>query len=196
MILDKELINFLTDKIEIILKENSSGLSEYELISELKPVLEQQFEVLDLQDSHQLFQIHFMVLHCLYKLRDRWLEGQVASLQINPMKISLLPYSKSMKDELAEADQLRNYYLDLNHLHNTDAEAAENLITDFWVKFAASSDHLDALAVLDLEHGVSYEKIKTKYRQLAMYNHPDRGGSAERLAVINQAMDVLKRYYR
>ena len=190
------MIDYLTEKIAIIIKENASGISEYDLITELRHDLEQQYEVLNLQDSLQLFQIHFMVLHCLYKLRDSLLESQTACLQINPMKITLLPYSKSMKDELAEADQLRNYYLDLNNFHNTDAEAAENLISDFWVKFVAAEDHLNALEVLDLEHGVSFEQVKMQYRKLAMDNHPDRGGSSERLAAINRAMDVLKRYYR
>lgn len=35
------------------------------------------------------------------------------------------------------------------------------------------------------------DELKTRYRELAKKNHPDRGGSPDRMAKINHAMDVL-----
>ena len=190
------LISYLTGKIEKILKQNSEGISEYELISGLKKESDSELSDVNLQDSLELFQIHFMVSHCLYLLKDRWLAEEKYCLQISPLKISLLPYAKSMKEELAETDHLRAYYLDLSHLENTDADDAENLITSFWQKYAAATGRVEALAALGLEDGVSFEQVKSRYRQLAMENHPDRGGCSHKFASINQAMETLKSYYQ
>lgn len=191
----KSLIPYLSQKIENILKTNPQGLSEYDLISNLQKDAESEISKVNLQDTLELFQIHFMVSHCLYLLRDNGLSEEKYCLQISPLKINLLPYTKSMTEELAEDDHLRQYYLDLSNLENTDAESAENLISSFWHKFVASTDRVDALAVLGLEDGVSFEKVKLRYRQLAMENHPDRGGCHQTFTDINQAMEVLKAYY-
>lgn len=190
------LIPYLINKIEIILKKNPQGISEYELISHLKKEPDNDLEQINLQDSLELFQIHFMVMHSLYSLRDRWLAEKTHSLQISPMLICVMAYSAGSKEELTEIDHLRAYYLDLSHLENTDAEAADNLISSFWEKYIASPDRLDALAMLGLDEGVSFEQIKLRYRQLAMEIHPDRGGCSRRFADITQAMNTLKTYYQ
>lgn len=176
--------------------ENPQGLSEYDLISNLKKEPESEINKANLQDSLELFQTHFMISHCLYLLRDNGLSEEKYCLQISPLNICLLPYAKSMTEELAESDPLRDYYLDLSHLENTDAEAAENLITSFWHKFVVASDRAEALAVLGLDEGASFEQIKSRYRQLAMKKHPDRGGCQHTFSKINQAMDILKGYYQ
>lgn len=190
------MINLLLNKIEIIVQENANGISEYDLISELRSDDEIKLDMTNLQEPHQLFQIHFLVQHCLYILRDRWLAEESGCLQITPVKVSLLPYSKSMREALAETDELRRYYLNLDHLKDTDAEMAEDLLTKFWVKYAASADKLEALAVFGLDEGAGFEEIKIRYRQLALRNHPDKGGSSEQFSIINQAMDTLNRYYK
>jgi DNA-J related protein/DnaJ domain len=190
------LIPYLSRKIKKILVSSPQGISEYELISRLQKEPENEISEINLQNSLELFQVHFMVSHCLYLLRDNWLADEQYCLQISPLKISLLPYSKSMTEELAERDPLRDYYLDLSHLENTDADAAENLINSFWHKFVAAADRVEALAVLGLDDGVSFEQVKSRYRQLAMGNHPDRGGCQHTFSNISQAMDVLRSYYQ
>lgn len=43
---------------------------------------------------------------------------------------------------------------------------------------------------------ITIEAIKRRYRQLAMENHPDRGGDLKTMQAINAEFDVLrKRYY-
>lgn len=45
--------------------------------------------------------------------------------------------------------------------------------------------------ILDVDKNASIEEIKTKYRQLASENHPDKGGNNEKFALINLAYDIL-----
>ena len=191
------MIAQLSQQIEGLLKQNPKGLSEYELISCLQKLENNDFDKLDLQDSLVLFQTHFVLFHCLYLLKDQGLAAQSYCLQISPMKICMRAYSQSFTEELAETDDLRDYYLDLTHLQSTDKAGAEQLINSFWQKYLAAEDRLEALAVLGLaEDGVGYEQIKQRYRELAMENHPDRGGCEQIFADIGQAMDTLKRYYQ
>ena len=190
------MVDDLILTIEQILAGTPDALSEYELISLLRDSHGDIFKTADLQNSFELFQVHFLLFHCLYRLRDRWLNENKACLQIDAMKINRLAYSQNNREALVVSDALRAYYLDLSHLEQTTEEDAESLINDFWLKFAAAEDRSDALKTLELEDGVSFDQIKLQYRQLAMQHHPDRGGSAEKLADVNQAMDVLKRYYR
>jgi len=47
----------------------------------------------------------------------------------------------------------------------------------------------DWRAVLGVTNSASLAAVQTKYRALASQNHPDRGGSAERMSEINRAWD-------
>lgn len=190
------MLDSLLHQIEQILQKYSHGLSEYELISELRKNPEKLFDDVDLQNAHALFQTHFLLFHCLYLLRDQWLNEKKAFLQIDTMKIYCLPYTQKCSDEITTEDSMRSYYLDISRLEQTTAEDADELINQFWQKFVAQKDRHEALKTLELEEDVGFEQIKARYKQLVMQHHPDRGGSASHLAAINQAMDVLKRYYQ
>ncbi|WP_375289871.1 J domain-containing protein [Qipengyuania sp.] len=48
-----------------------------------------------------------------------------------------------------------------------------------------------ARRLLRLSPGASREDVRTAYRRLAADAHPDRGGSAPRLAALTQARDLL-----
>lgn len=41
------------------------------------------------------------------------------------------------------------------------------------------------------DHKFTGDELKARFRELAKKNHPDRGGSAEKMARVNHAMDVL-----
>lgn len=190
------MIENLLLSIEQILLQHPHGLSEYKLIKALQSDSNQKITDLSMNDPEQLFRLHFIVFHCLYLLRDRWLENETACLEISALNISRSIYSKSQQHELVQADPLRAYYLDFNNLQNTDANQIEQLIASFWHKFVSAPELKKALKVFELGENIDFKQIKSRYKQLAMLNHPDRGGSASRLAEINQAMTVLKRYYR
>jgi len=52
----------------------------------------------------------------------------------------------------------------------------------------------EALEVLGLPPLVSYKEIKQRYHSLSKEFHPDKGGSSQEMAKINQAYKILKEY--
>jgi DnaJ-class molecular chaperone len=60
----------------------------------------------------------------------------------------------------------------------------------------AARAEINALAVLDLEPPVDFDKIKARYKQLVKKHHPDVNGgdrdAEEKFKAINQAYSVLK----
>jgi len=97
------------------------------------------------------------------------------------------------QDALAEADPLRDYYLDLANLDATGEAEVERLLADFWQRFAGADERAAALAVLGLADPVDAATIKQRYRELVMRHHPDRGGDTRRLQELNEAMAWLER---
>ncbi|HEC20124.1 MAG TPA: molecular chaperone DnaJ [Gammaproteobacteria bacterium] len=176
-----------------VLRAHPAGISEYELIRTLDTDGESGFDRNCLRDSLSLFQTHFFLFHHLYVLHDHlWRKGE-AYLSISPLCIQLLPVSDRPGNELAEHAPLREYYLDINNLKNTDANEVDRLLGRFWSRFVRDDERQNALAELELSDPVDWATIKTQHRRLAMQHHPDRGGDEQRLQAINAAMDILVR---
>lgn len=176
-----------------MLRTHPAGLSEYELIKTLEAENEADFSSDHLRDNLSLFQTHFLLFHALYCLQDQLWKKQTAQLDIHTLCIRLLPFNAASSSQLSEHDPLREYYLDLNNLENTEANDVDNLLSQFWSRFVGNNDRRQALATLELEDPVDWPAIKTQHRRLAMLHHPDRGGNEERLQAINAAMDILAR---
>ena len=51
--------------------------------------------------------------------------------------------------------------------------------------------YMDACFILGIGPTFSYRDLKRAYRRAAAANHPDRGGNAERMVLVNQAYEVL-----
>ncbi|KIP96679.1 MULTISPECIES: DNA-J related domain-containing protein [Pseudomonas] len=179
-----------------LLQAAPEGLSEYELLLRLSRW--QGAEERLPTDTLELFRTHFLLFHTLYRLRDQLHAEQLAVLQISPLCIRLLPYQAG-ESALSEKDPLREYYLDLSHLRDTDADDVQKLLGAFWVRLQGGDEKQSALAVFELEaHNGNLDLtiIRQRYRQLVSIHHPDRGGSTQQLQSINQAMETLQRYYR
>ena len=56
----------------------------------------------------------------------------------------------------------------------------------------AQEEEDDPFKVLGLKRSASDEDIKTKYRELILIHHPDKGGDHEEFIRIQQAYDFLK----
>lgn len=188
----------LPDHLLLLLQEKPEGRSEYELIQQLKRRHSTHVPNLPLTDKLVLFRTHFLVFNALYLLRDRlWAEGS-GHLQISPLHIQLLPYASAAAG-LAEQDALREYYLDLSNLRDTDEDDVERLLASFWTRMQGSDEKRAALELFELDRSpqpLTLELIKHRYRQLVSLHHTDRGGSTQRLQSINLAMEILARYYR
>lgn len=177
--------------LQEVLHAHPAGLSEFELIKQLQTNKETGFESDCLKDNLALFQTHFFLFHNLYQLSNRLSQQGEWRLSISALCIQLTPVSGDNTQELAPTDPLREYYLDLNNLENTDAEDIEALLNQFWQYFLRNDERRDALGVLELKDPVDWPAIKTRHRQLAMQHHPDRGGDEKRLQEINAAMHLL-----
>lgn len=188
----------LADEILEHLHRHSDGISEYQLIQALKAERSPHISQQPLTDKLVLFQTHFKVFNALYRLRDQLRASGEHELMINPLCILLQPYTPTHEEALSRQDPLREYYLDLTQLDETTEDDVEQLLSSYWLRNEGGEDKREALVVFGLErldHPLTLSIIKHRYRQLVAEHHPDRGGSTERLQAINQAMEILQRYY-
>ena len=143
--------NTFLQHLQELLHAHPSGLSEFELIKQLESEGEPGFEAGCLKDNLSLFQTHFFLFHSLYQLADHLALQNEWRLKISALSIQLFPTSKLNDNELTEADALRAYYLDLNNLEATDAEAIEDLLDQFWQRFLRNDTRSEALNTLGLK---------------------------------------------
>lgn len=179
-----------------ILRTETGALSEHELITRLRPLLD---ELPDLAAAPQLalFQTHFLVMNALYRLQTELLaEGYY--LRISPLAIALEVVVNSNSSEIREAtDQaLGDYYLDWANLEETGEREVEQLLASFWQRFLAGDGVQGALEVLEVAADASWEVIQRRYRALVAETHPDRGGDPRRFVEVREAYEVLSRCRR
>ncbi|NQD96524.1 molecular chaperone DnaJ, partial [Pseudomonas sp. CrR25] len=168
----------LPEQLQQLLLAAPAGLGEYQLIQQLKSGHCTHIPNLPLTDKLVLFRTHFLVFNALYQLRERLWSEQAGFLQISPLCIQLLPY-QSGSAGLSERDPLRDYYLDLDNLRDTDERDVEKLLASFWTRMQGGEEKQAALELFEL-HGnqlpLDLATIKHRYRQLVSQHHPDRGG--------------------
>ena len=177
-----------------LLQCHSGGIREFDLMEALARRGVAHYDRPAGVDQLSMFQRHFLLFHCLYRLRDELREQAVGELEIHCLNIVIVPLgANSSTSNLPQpSDPLRDYYLDLDNLVQTRAEDVAALIDQFWQRFVFDEQRQAALNVLGLAGEASFDEIKSRYRRLAMEHHPDRGGDTERLQAINRAMEQLK----
>lgn len=187
-----DTIRIVTDLIASYLT-NGTQCSEFELIKWLQAPDQGVFRADAMSDSLTLFRCHFLVMHCLYTLRQQWLTEQRGYLQISAVNIVLSPSNNNGNSHISEHDPLAKYYLDLSELE-TNEETIDALLNDFWRRMVIP-DHYDAdLLTLELQPPVDSTTIRQQYRRLAMQHHPDKGGDGEVFRRISAAYQRLKQY--
>ena len=186
----------LPEQVYQLLRAAPAGISEFQLIQQLKAGHCTHIPNLGLGDQLVLFRTHFLLFNALYRLRERLWQQQQAHLQISPLCVQLQPWQAGSA-ELAERDPLRDYYLDLNNLRDTSEDDVAKLLASFWTRMQGGEEKRAALGLFELDDGqpLDLARIRQRYRQLVSQHHPDRGGSTERLQSINLAMEILARYY-
>jgi len=182
----------LLDRVLECLRMQSDGLTEHALITQLRDAGVEPFAGARLQEPLSLFQAHFVLFHCLYRLRDRLAEGG-EGLRIHCLDIGIEPVREggAVDGLLATHDPLRAYYLDLAQLETMDAAAVEALLGEFWSQLGRDQQREQALEVLELADPVDADTIRRQYRRMAQRHHPDRGGDTAKLQRINAARWVL-----
>ncbi|WP_017940566.1 MULTISPECIES: DNA-J related domain-containing protein [unclassified Thioalkalivibrio] len=187
----------LLERVLEYLRARSSGMTEHTLIAQLREAGIEPFAGARLQEPLSLFQTHFLLFHCLYRLRDR-LAGEGEWLRIHCLDIGIesMPHTPGSSGAWGGAmpalqDPLRAYYLDLDRLDSMDAAAVETLLGEFWMRLGRDQKREQALAVLELADPVDAAAIQRQYRRMAQRHHPDRGGDTATLQRINAARWIL-----
>lgn len=194
-----EQIQHLMIAVESILRDSPAGLSELALIKALQNKPWQLLGAVDFSLPAQLYPVHFLVFHVLYRLRDE-LPNDGATLTISPLTIRLEDATAvSGHGPLAEKDRLRAFYLDLSQYHLSEASIGR-MMDDFWSGRAghtpATDEALTAADVLGFsEVPASFDDVKYRFRRAVMRSHPDRGGDTAKVQQLNEAFGTLRRYF-
>jgi len=177
-----------------ISSQTNEECSEHDIIQYLRSECISPFDQLDIKQSKELFSAHFLCMHALYHLQNRYHEQQSYLLEITLTRISRLTYSFG-KAALGHHDELKSYYLDISHYFETSEDDVNQLLDNFWRKFLSHDDKSAALKTLELPLEADYSTIKKQYRRLAQKHHPDKGGSNEFFAKINAAKSLLDKAF-
>lgn len=196
----------LMDILTVLILDHPEGLSEHQLLTLLQKPPYHFFAKESLAEPLRLFQTHFLLFHCLYRLREQWLKNNIGILNISALQIIKVPMPKvpsnpdllsTSKLNLEQADPLAQYYLDNTHLTSTTSEDVDALLSGFWKKISmplATEPLEDALSVMNLEPPITLKDLKVQYRRLAQQHHPDKGGDSEHFKNICRAYHQLKYY--
>ncbi len=183
--LDPELLRLYS-----VLRERPEGVREYELLTALRG----DAPVRGL-DPLELFRVHFLLFHHLYRLRASLETAGLGSLEIHCLRIRTLPLQGPAPnpENLPRApDPLAEYYLDLENLSRTTREDVEEMLRWFWRRYRAQGHEQEALEVLGLSSGATAGEVRRRYRTLVLRHHPDRGGDPETFRQVVEAMEVLR----
>lgn len=195
-------LNPLTDAIEyIVLRRTHSGddkISEFELIRLLQS---EEYALLStdaLRDELTMFQTHFIVFHCLYQLRRRWREERSGDLQISALAIGWMkPVGIDNIALPANDDPLERYYLNLQELTLTGQDDVENLLSQFWQRYAGLADtetEADSLRIMQLQAMPdSQQELRRHYFSCLHQRHPDKGGNTEDVCQLISAYKHLSK---
>lgn len=190
-------IKTLFDPILRILEAHPGGITEYELMKKLSesnlPFPGEKTRPSDLE----LFRSHFLLFHVLYRLRDHLLSERRYLLSIFCLEIKLYPYEETGDQRVeatapAEAEPMRDYYLDLENMEKVGEEDVKRMLKDFFRRLEAHYRREEDLAVLGLPPGTELKTVKKRYRSLAFEHHPDRGGDEKEFRRIGEAMERLE----
>lgn len=193
-------IQQLSAAVEACLREARGALSELELIRQLQAPPWQIVGPVDYGNPADLYPVHFLLFHVLYRLRDELAERGEA-VAISPLAISL-----TVSDVVAgtglpgSGDPLRAFYLDLNQYEMSEDDVLR-MVDDFWAgrvhQRPARDSAREAAGVLGFDAlPADFSVVKHRFRRAVMQAHPDRGGDTEQVQQLNEAFATLRHYFR
>ncbi|MFT6153849.1 MAG: hypothetical protein ACJA0E_000968 [Bermanella sp.] len=195
------LLNFdLSPEIERFILANTNT-REYDIIRHLQSI--DRIPSTALNNSLSMFRCHFLIFNALYRLQLKTHVHQEYSLDISSIKIVLANYVPEYLDNeqqnnhpsMHRNNALSHFYLEINHVMEATEQDVNRLLDQFWGSYFNDDKKQNALKVLGLCEPIDFIGIKKQYRRLAMKHHPDRGGDANQLIEVHQAMQCLEMYY-
>lgn len=196
----EDQVQLLLVAVEHELRSIPAGLSELELIRALQRPPWQLLGEVRFAEPEQLYPVHFLLFHVLYRLRDRLAEtGE--SVNLSPLCIRLEPLTgDNGQTALTGVDSLRAFYLDLAG-YRMPAQEIQRMMENFWAGRTGSVIQPEALlaaaSVLGFDRVPdSFATVKQRFRRAVMQAHPDRGGDTQRVQALNEAFATLRAHYR
>jgi hypothetical protein len=185
----------LVQIVEQALQQLGSPLTEFELMQYLDKHHPEEFSKPDFNDALLLFQHHFILRHIVYLLQTQWFDQKNLLIDVELVKISWTSLRPSNTQSLAQHDNLKTYYLDLNNLEKENNDSIQQKLNRFWQRYKQFNQNEEALIALGLENLTQKAtplQIKKQYQRLANTHHPDKGGDALNFQKIRWAYEVLK----
>lgn len=179
----------LAERVHGELLKHPDGISEHDLIRRLRRGDCPEIPELRQRDLFGLFRTHFRLFHALYRLRDELRSTRRGELVADPLDIRIEPWVPG-RPGVARLDGLAAYYADLSNLENTTREDVARMIREAH-KLRHASEREQALEVLGLDGDAGGDRVKRRYRELAMKWHPDRGGDNRRFQELQVAYAIL-----
>ncbi|MCV2403949.1 DnaJ domain-containing protein [Marinomonas sp. C2222] len=189
--------NPLIGPILEILKQHPNGVSEFDILKELKGALPEFCSLAD-EPNLCLFRQHFFIMNALYQLHINLWQEESLHLSISSTHIELISskqvnLSSSNDISISVDEKLAAYYLDWSEYEKTDSEEVSRLIDSFYKALHVNDHKESALKTLQLSSAnPSQTDIKKQYRKLAQLHHPDRGGDQATFINLRQAYETLK----
>jgi len=200
--------------LEHELRQAPGGLSEYALIKKLQQPPWQLLGDVRFDQPELLYQVHFLLFHTLYTLRDQLAEdGETLAISALLTRLEKRPEVSSQQlsgprlsgqSLPAQADSLRAFYLDLNQYRLSTAQI-HAMLDNFYAGHRGANDHHDTSEVGAAAHCLGYNdrrlpdrfhEVKQRFRRAVMQAHPDRGGSTQQIQKLNAAFAVIRNHYR
>ncbi|ETX09613.1 molecular chaperone DnaJ [Marinomonas ushuaiensis DSM 15871] len=188
--------NPLVGLILAVIKNHPNGMSEFDILKELRDQLP-EFKMLAEDANLLLFRQHFLIMNALYQLQSSLWQEDNLMLSICSTRIHLL---RKNQVQLSEATTLSNsvdaklaaYYLDWDEYEKTDIDEVSRLLNSFYKGISLNGDRDAALKTLEInDSNPSKTDIKQQYRKLAQQHHPDRGGDQDVFIDLRQAYEYL-----
>ena len=195
--LNKQALKDLSGSVEKLLLTISLPTQEYRLLQALAD--HPSLQNLGKHPMLVLFRKHFALMHCLYQIQDRWLDGG-RLLSISPLQISLTEVNTALSplDLSSQAVQttdpkLKDFYLDWQQFELATEESVSEWMASFWTRMATGGEVAQqAYKALGLEDCADWDEVVKAYRKQASLLHPDRGGDPQAFMKIQAAYETLK----
>lgn len=186
----------LLEEIRSYIKIHPLGFKEFDLIQHLIGC-SSLISTIDGDGHLELYKKHFLTMHGLYQLQEKYWQDQGRYLNITSVWIQLeQPSEKNARSNQliddASNQKLKEYYLEWDNYYQATEETVEELLTSFWLRFHKLDHRETALAALELNSDATPNEIKKRYKQLAALHHPDKGGDMELFIQIRTAYESLK----
>ncbi len=179
---------------QTIVEAGMTGISEYALIKSIDVDDFPHITRIDLSKPHTTFPFHFVLFNRLYRWKNELADQKKGRLDISALKITYHPYHSHDLQEIDTHDSLADYYSNIANFYETQGERLDEMMSGFWNRFVRRDDIHHAMKTLELNTLKDSAQVKKQFKKLMIIHHPDKGGTSEKAAQLNEAKTTLLRF--